>query len=180
LVMVKVKSEQSKFMKWGNRLFVYLSVFLLGCSPNNVTKELNSILGLEEPSFKVEFAKNDFFTFNGEGYSIQVLKLSDETIQSFIDQDKTLFPIDKRGFTVKRWVKNPITVEEKEIEELVTTYFIKDNKSKKYQNDIAKLLKSDRGYYSYYFKSMDESINSVLFFLVDTDTKKLYAVNTEI
>ncbi len=178
--MVRVKSGRSEFMKKGNRLFVYLSVFLLGCSPNNVTRELDSILGLEEPSFKVEFTKNDFFTFNGEGYSIQVLKLSDETIQSFIDQDKSLFPVDKKGFTSKRWVKNPITVEEKEIEELVTTYFIKDEKSKRYQDDITKLLKSDRGYYSYYFKSIDESINYVLFFLVDTDTKKLYVVNTEI
>ena len=102
------------------------------------------------------------------------------TIQSFIDRDKSLFPVDKKGFIVKRWVKNPITVEEKEIEELVTTYFIKDEKSKRYQDDITKLLKSDRGYYSYYFKSIDESINYVLFFLVDTDTKKLYVVNTEI
>jgi hypothetical protein len=94
--MVKVKLERNEFMKNGNRLFVYLLVFLLGCSPNNVTKELDSILGLEEPSFKVEFTKNDFFTFNGEGYSIQVLKLSDETIQSFIDRDRTCSPWIKR------------------------------------------------------------------------------------
>jgi hypothetical protein len=162
-------------------IFFFL-VILGSCSySDSFYYQLESILGVNSVSFENEFKKDEFLSFSGEGYSINVLNLSDITINEFLNSvDKAKYPVYRNGFKTIRWKKTPMSPEFKETKELVIKYFVQDTKRKNYQREIAEVMNSNDAYYSFYYKSVEDNILEIVFFLVDVKTKKMYIVNNKI
>jgi len=112
----------------------FILSILVGCNNSDkIDSNLESILGNSSIRFEKEYSKDESLSLSGEGYSIQVLILSKETIDKFINfERKTEYPAIKNGFKTSTWEKTPINSNLINVQELVVNYFVKDNKQKTY------------------------------------------------
>ncbi len=65
-----------------DKTFLIVICTLLFSSDYNdqIVRQLDTVLGISRVSFEKEFYNSSYFSFNGDGYSICVLKLSGKSL----------------------------------------------------------------------------------------------------
>jgi hypothetical protein len=81
----------------------------------------------------------------------------------------------RKNWGISKWSKSPFENYENNLEVLLK-YDITNDSLKSKISEFISLIKSNRSYYSYYYKKQGESIYSIEFYLIDLDKSLLYTI----
>jgi hypothetical protein len=169
---------EDKTMKYIYILLI--AITFSGCSTKSRTnEELEIVLGMKMEDPQLIF-KNDIMGGFNEGYTLEVIKLSDKDIQNFhIILRSQDYPLEDQNWQVIKWKESPIEDSLVGVEELILNYHIKDNTTRAFQDEIRKLLGGQNEvYYSAYYKEVADNVVSVKFYLIDLRSKKIFMIKS--
>ncbi len=163
---------------------IILSIYLfsiLSCQSDLYKNDLSKILGISNIEITNNQGTDEFGGF-GEGYSLEVYELSENTVNSFIKQSSKKLP-DKIENSVewqkKDWSEIPADSSFNEIFIVCLNYSSGNKKLETQLNEIKTIL-NNGAYYSFYFKPNKLNPQTVQLFIFDTKGKKLYIIDSSI
>ena len=149
---------------------------ITSCQSTFFLDKIDEIMGVDDVEV-FDRESIDVFGGFGEGYTLEVYKLSHSTIQSFLNKPSKKLPRKhSNGWNIKDWDTSPLDNDYKEIYTLVFDYF----GNKKLTNRLKKLknLMSGEGvYYSFYYYPDRITPIKVRFFIIDIKKDTFYAID---
>jgi len=179
---MKIKLSSLPYVAAKQILFALLPFYLSSCQDFVFEKELNKLLGVTNAVVKQRTIFEEVGGVHGEGYAIEVYKLSEGTIENFNkNTDKTLRIKDNSTAWKKYGFKQtPIDTSFNEVTSMIIDYSAGEGKLKEGIDTIKKAMKTKGNYYSFYYKPDKDNPYHVLFFLLDMNKNTLYVVDQHI
>ena len=161
-----------------NNIYLFIVILLVvSCSNNNVQelKEASDITITPNLLYKYE----DFNNVGGEGYSFYVYKLNDLEKKKILNAiQKNNICHTKQNYQQKNWIKNVLN--KNDIIQITLGYYTKDKILSKEQERLKEKFKSNKNYYCYYVKKIDNNIISIILLYIDTKENKLYIIKNDV
>ncbi|PWG77918.1 hypothetical protein [Pararcticibacter amylolyticus] len=156
-----------------------LIVLISGCQSSYFKDDLPQILGVEQVDIERVSSKDDFGGF-GEGYTIEKYKLKKVTIDEFYRVRSKLLPFKDGGWQRYGWSKTPIDSLFKEVIYMPLEYYNGNKKLEPVLQHVKKALEQADVYYAFYYKPDRLNPQSVQLFVVDIQSRELYAIDIAI
>jgi len=166
---------------WRYLFLISLLLGLSNCSKPFFKNELSQILGVDKIEIKDVHIVTDEFAGFGKSYSMEIYDLSDNTIYTFINEPSKQLP-DKKEIGKKwqkhLWSETAVDSGYNEIFGMALNYYNGDKKLENQLNEIKQLLGKTGVYYSFYYYPNKDNPNHVQLFVLDTEMKKFYAIDS--
>jgi phage-related protein len=164
-------------------LSVFPLIFLSSCNTSFLKDDLSSILGMEKVEIENNQTLDDWAGNQGEGFILEVYELSEKTVQTFINQSSKRLPDKKEK--VKNWQKYdwrivPVDSSFNEVFIMCLNYSSDNQKLKTQLDEIKLLIKNEKVYYSFYYRPDKENPQNAQLFILDTKSRKFYAIDQQI
>jgi len=164
------------FGRWRFSMFFLL---LLGCDIPFFKNDLPFILDVEKVEINNIQVFDEWGGWQGDGFTLEVYRLSEKTIQCFINKSSKNLPL-KKGYQKYNWTKTPIDSSYEEIFIMCLNYHSYNEKIELQLNKIKELIKKKEIYYSFYYKPDKNNPQNVQFFILDTQKGTLYVIDQQI
>lgn len=157
-------------------MLVVLSVLFSSCNNNNYEKDLPAILGVKDVEFGEKTNFKEFCCFNGDGTVFESYELSEKTILDFENKIKSSNRISYLGQNLE-WELTPMDSSSNSRISMVIDYMSSNSKMDVRIKDVERLIKKDGVYYCILFHGEKDNVK---FFVLDSDSKTLYAIDQQI
>ncbi len=172
-----------RLIQFNNAGLLILCIILsLGCNKPLFKEKLPEILGIPDVEILNNNTITDVFGGFGEGYTLEVYELSKETVEAFVTESNKRLP-DKKNWQKRDWSQTPIDTSYNEVWVMALNYYSSDKKLENHLSEIKQLVESTRAYYSFYYnpnEEVKEYIEDVQLFILDTESKQLYIIESNI
>lgn len=165
---------------------VLLCIFLDSCSNRVFEHQIAYLLGVKNTKVEIIFTSESFGGF-GEGYTLEVYKISEKTGESFIKKSSKVLPdknLKGQNWHKSNWQKNPIKKSELKKLEIIFDYRSNSQLTEKIDKIKNLIDKKDKHiFYAYYYKPDSENkdyIEDAELFIIDLSDKKFYALASNI
>lgn len=148
--------------------------FLVSCASKINQEYFSNTLGLNINIQKKTFDSSDAVNQEGEGFTIEVYTFKvkeNENILKNISSYPVTYDI-RKAWKISQWSNTPLS--NKDVQNLLFKYAIKDAKMKIQLQKIQKVLNSTDNYFSYYYKDYEGEIYAVDISIIDTKNKIIY------
>lgn len=162
---------------------VFLSLFLSSCNTSFFKGDLSPILGLEKVEIENSQTLDEWAGAQGDGFILEVYELSEKTVQAFINQSVKNLPNKKeegKNWQKYNWSKAPVDSSYNEVFIMCLNYSSDSEKLKTQLNEIKKLIEKEGVYYSFYYRPDKENPQNAQLFILDVQSRKLYAIDQQI
>jgi len=161
--------EQSKYL-----LCLLIYIFLVSCASKINREYFSNTLGLNINIEKKTFDSSDAVSQHGEGFTIEAYTFKNIKNKNIL-KNKSSYPVTydiRKAWKISKWSKTPLS--NKDVENLLFTYAINDDKIKMQLQKIQEVLSSTDNYFSYYYKDNEGEIYAVDISIIDTKNKIIY------
>jgi len=147
--------------------------------------DLPQILGVKDVKIEKSTSLNEWGGVQGEGFVLEVCKLSETTIEDFLHRSNK-YLVDKNDNRWKKdnWSDAPFdTTKYKEVLIMALNYSTPNKEVMSQLKDIKEILSKRRVYHAFYYrpnKDVEEYIEAIQFFVLDLDERRLYAIDSSI
>ncbi len=158
-------------------------LFLSSCNTSFFKEDLSAIVGVEKVEIENSQTFDEWAGIQGDGFILEVYEFSDKTVQTFIDQSTKKLPDKKekdKNWQKYNWRIEPVDSSFNEIFIMCLNYYSDNQKLKIQLNEIKELIKKEKVYYSFYYRPDKENPQNVQLFILDTKSRKLYAIDQQI
>lgn len=157
-------------------------LLLSGCRDKNINKKIDQVLGIQYGIYELD---NDFSEFAGfgEGYTLEIYKLSEGTIKSFIYNSNKKLPliiIDSEKYLEFGWFQAPFDTSFNEIRDLSLGYYSGNKKLESHLAQIEHSLTDENNFYSFYCLPNTINPRKVEFYVLDVEKRKLFVINSQL
>lgn len=161
----------------------FIFLFLSSCNTSFFKDDLSPILGVEKVEIENNQTLDEWAGLQGDGFILEVYELSEKTVQTFINQPAKNLPDKKedgKNWQKYNWNKTPVDSSYNEVFIMCLNYSSNSEKIKVQLNEIKKLIEKEGAYYSFYYRPDKENPQNVQLFILDVQSKKLYAIDQQI
>ncbi|MFY7938243.1 MAG: hypothetical protein ACOVOQ_12755 [Flavobacterium sp.] len=167
--------EKGKLKKQSSYLLcLIISFFIVSCASKINQEYFSNTLGLNISIQKKTFDSSDAINQQGEGFTIEVYTYEDKKNENILKSISS-FPVTydiRKTWKISQWSKTPLS--NKDVQNLLFKYAIKDEKMKMQLQKIQEVLNSTDNYFSYYYKDYEGEIYAVDISIIDTKNKIIY------
>jgi hypothetical protein len=178
--------EQEKLNNMSRKLIynIFLFIFLCSCNTSFIKNDLPKILDVDKVEIKKSQILNEWAGIHGDGFILEIYKLSEKTIQNFEEKSLKKLPDKKEKDKIWQkynWSTLPIDSSYNEIFIMCLNYFSNNAKIRNILTEIKELIEEEkRMYYSFYYRPNKENPQNVQLFILDIENKKLYVIDQQI
>ena len=156
---------------------------------NERNKFYQELTGLHLTTDKLLFGHYSERGFNGDGYSVSIYSLTEETAKLFFNPDKNFFtsypikPDYRSHWQSKHWDTSPIKENEKLFLDFALMEFTPTDEKEAKElednfNSIRKMLSQEGNYYAYHYYMHDnDMVGDIDFYVVSPSDRKLITIN---
>ena len=165
-------------------IIIYLFLgLLLSCQSNYFEKDLSNILNLETVEIEKVEVFDEWAGQHGEGYILEIYVLSQSTVQSFLSRTEKEIGEKKHGDKVWQkygWKPSPIDTSFSEVQIICLNYMTNNDKLKNKISELGNVMKEKGVFYSFYYSPDKENPRSVQLFILDTKSRRLFAIDQQV
>ena len=153
-----------------------LFIFFISCTGNVYEKDLKEILHVNSVEIEESYSLDEGGGVRGDGYVIEVYKLSENTIKLFKSNSQKTLPVIDSEWLKQDWASFPIDSNFNEVKSTVLDYSAFNEELGNVINELQKIVIKENSFYAFYCKPDTLSPFNVRFFILDVTDRKLYIV----
>jgi hypothetical protein len=180
--MVQVKLNKIN-MLYKSIICVFILSTLNSCNTSLFKNNLSQILGIKKVEIENSYIFDEWAGPHGDGFILEIYKLSEITIQNFISTSNKILPEKtekNKNWQKQNWSILPIDSSYNEVFIMGLNYMPNDKKIKAQLEIINKVAFKKGVFCSFYYSPNKENPRQLQLFLLDVQSKKLYMIEQKL
>lgn len=161
-------------------LILVITITFFNCKNEVFVKDVDKIININDVEVLNTDTFDEFGGF-GEGFTMETIQLSEKSVDLFLkEKNKDIQLMSTPSWTKFNWSTGNYDKSYKEVFSLIFNYSNGASKLDNKLKELKEILINEGTYYAFYYKPNKENPTDVQLFILDSKTRKLYALENNI